>query len=104
MAAAIDVDWFACHGEALKLAEQILVTRNCCDWLLRQYPRLEHGCGPEAMGFVGPKLPVDEEKVAVVDLSGDFGRRHDMRLYSSALGTSGLWAHYTFLDDSATQP
>ena len=104
MAAAIDADWLACHGDVLKLVDQMLVTRNCCDWLLKRYPRLERGCGPEAMGFVGPWLPDDGSKVAVVDLSGDFGRRHDMRFYSSALGTYCLWARYTFLDDLPTQP
>jgi pimeloyl-ACP methyl ester carboxylesterase len=104
MAAAIDADWFACHGDTLNLVDQVLVTRNRCDWLLRLYPRLDRGCGPEAMGFTGPCLPEDGEKVSVVDVGGDFGRRHDMRLYSSALGMYGLWARYTFLDDLPTQP
>ena len=57
LAAAMDADWLApgcCHGLALSLPDQVLITCNGCDRVLRWYPRLWGRHGPQAMGFVGP--------------------------------------------------
>ena len=105
LAAAIDADALATGGSnglALSLVEQMLITCNRCDWVLRRYPRLE-GCGPQAMGAVGPCLNDGAEKVEVVDTSGAVGRIHDLRRYCAALNVCRQWAHYTFLDGPPPQ-
>jgi hypothetical protein len=106
MAAAIDADWLAaggCHGRALPLVDQMLVARNGCDWLLRRYSRLFGRGGPPAMGAVGPCLDDGEEKVSVVDVSGEVRRIHDLRRYIAASGVCCRWARYTFMEDRPAQ-
>ena len=107
LAAAIDADWLApggCHGLALPLIDEMLITRNGCDRVLRWYSRLyDHG-RPQAMGLIGPCGVADIEKVEVVDVSCTVGKRHDWRYYCSALNVCDHWAHYTFLDDTPAQP
>jgi pimeloyl-ACP methyl ester carboxylesterase len=102
LAAAVDADWLApggCHGLALSLVDQALITQNGCDRVLRWYPRLyDHG-GSQAMGFVGPCGVEQSENVAVVDVSSTVGKIHDWRCYCSAANVRGLWPHYTFLDE-----
>ena len=103
LAAAIDADWLQCHSPTLKLVDRMLVTCNGCDLLLRMYSRLNGRGGPQAMGYVGPCFNDVDNKVAVVDVSGQVGRIHDMRRYSAASGVCCRWAYYTFLEDSTPQ-
>ena len=59
IAAAADADWLlpGCRdGLVLPLVDRVLVTANCCDPVLRWYPRLYGRGGPEAMGYVGPLM------------------------------------------------
>jgi len=103
LAAALDADWLAPggrHDGALSLAEQILVTRNGCDRVLRWYPWLYGRGGPPAMGFVGPDGVEDAKSVEVVDLSDTVGRLHDLQCYCSAADLSDRWPRYTFLEDA----
>ena len=107
LASALDADWLApsgCHGRALLLAEQMLVTCNGCDRVLRWYPRLYGRGGPEALGFVGPCGIDDAENVEVVDVACTVGKIHDWRNYCSAANLGDRWAHYMFLDDSPPPP
>lgn len=103
LAAAIDADWLApggCHGLALPLIDDMLVTRSGCDRVLRWYSRLYDGCRPKALGLVGPCGVSDTNKIEVVDVSCSVGKRHDWRFYSSAPNVCDRWAHFTFLDDA----
>jgi esterase/lipase superfamily enzyme len=106
LAAAADADWLACdghHGLACSLADEMLVTRNGCDKVLKWYPRLYGRGGPEAMGFVGPCGIDDPQKLAVVDVSCTVGKTHDYQCYCSASNVCSRLAHYTFLDDLPAQ-
>jgi len=107
LGSALDADWLApggCHDRALSLAEQVLVTCNGCDRVLRWYPRLYGRCGPQALGFVGPCGIDDRENVEVIDVACTVGKVHDWRGYCSAANVCERWAHYAFLDEPAPQP
>ena len=112
LGAAEDADALApdgADGLALSLFDRVLITCNCCDRVLRWYPRLYGRGGPQAMGRVGP-CGVDgdgserPEKVDVVDVSATVGKVHDWRGYCSAPEVCSQWAFYAFLDDAAAQP
>jgi hypothetical protein len=103
LAAALDVDWLApggCHDRALSLVDQMLVTCNACDRVLRWYPRMYGRGGPSAMGFVGPCGVAEAKNIEVVDVSATVGRFHDYQCYNSAPDVSCRWAEYTFLADA----
>jgi esterase/lipase superfamily enzyme len=102
LAAALDVDWLApggCHDRALSLVDQMLITCNACDRVLRWYPLMYGRGGPSALGFVGPFGVEDAKNVEVVDVSSAVGRFHDYQCYYSAPDVFGRWAQYTFLAD-----
>jgi hypothetical protein len=88
------------HGLALSQLDEMLVTCNGCDNVLRHYPRLYGRGGPEALGYVGP-YGVDAEKVTVVDVSCTVGKTHDYEYYCSASNVFCQWARFTFLDDDS---
>lgn len=102
LAAAIDSDWLCpggCHGEGLVLFDQVLVTANDRDLVLRWYARLYDHCRPQALGLDGPCSATDRQKIVVVNVSCEVGRRHDWRYYSSASPVCCRWSHYTFLGE-----
>jgi hypothetical protein len=106
LASAMDADWLmpgCCEGMALSQLQRLLITQNCADRTLRRYPRLYGLGGPEAMGHSGPIccLPPGSgcEKVEVVDVTCEVGKRHDWRLYQAALSFVVRLAWYTFLTD-----
>jgi hypothetical protein len=106
LADASDADSLApwgCNGLAPSLLDESLITCNCCDRVLKWYPRMYGRRGPQAIGFVGPCCVEDPQKFAVLDVSGAVGRTHDYRCYCSALSMFGCWAHYTFLDGAVDQ-
>jgi hypothetical protein len=99
LAAAIDADCLApggSHDRALSLVDRMLITRNDCDRVLRFYTRIDDGCGPEAIGFVGPCGIGDAKNVAVLDLADEVGKIHDWRCYCTAASICCRWAEYTF--------
>ncbi len=102
LAAALDVDWLApggCHERALSMIDQMLVTRNGCDRVLRWYPRMYGRGGPPALGFVGPCGVEEAKNIEVVDLSATVGRFHDYRCYCCDPAVFCRWARYTFLEE-----
>ena len=102
LAAAVDAGWLApggCHGLALPLVDQMLVTRNGCDRVLRWYPRLYGRGGPKAMGFVGPCGVGGTDHVEVIDVTCTVGKIHDWRCYCSASNVCNRWERYTFSED-----
>jgi hypothetical protein len=101
IAAAADACWLlpgARNGLALSQTEQMLITRNCCDPVLRFYPLLYGRGGPQAMGYVGPCWGGDVSKLEVLDVTYSVGRIHDWDCYFSDLGLNARMAHYSFLD------
>ena len=100
LAAAIDSDWLLPghhNGLALSWTEQMLITRNPCDRVLRWYPRVSRGRGPEAMGFVGPLLCNGADNVEAVDVSGSVGKSHDVRSYLASAEFRCRLSRYAFL-------
>jgi hypothetical protein len=84
VAAAMDADCLACNGEynlALSQVEKMLVTRNGCDRILRFYPRLYGRGGPQALGFVGPAGCGEYDKIELLDVSCEVGKRHQWKFY-----------------------
>jgi hypothetical protein len=102
LAAAVDADWPAsesCRGRTLALANDVLITRNACDPVLRHYPKMDGRGGPQALGAVGPRCADDAKNVAVLDVSCTVGKTHDWRCYCAAVNLPDVWRHYTFLED-----
>ena len=106
LADAADADALApcgSNGLALSLLDEAPITCNCCDRVLKWYPRMYGRGGPEAIGFVGPCCIDDPKKVALLDVTAAVGKTHDYRCYCSALSQCGYWPYYTFLDDTPAQ-
>ena len=85
VAAATDCHWLLPGrrtGLALDLADWALITKNCCDPVLRWYPKM-YGChGPQATGYVGPALTCEQrQKVEVLNLSCSVGKSHSWQNY-----------------------
>jgi hypothetical protein len=89
-------------GSTLRSVDRLLVTCNPTDAVLRRYPHLERGRGPEAMGFTGPacvgNLGADGAKLEVLNVSCEVGRRHDVELYMGAGSLRARLAFYAFLN------
>ncbi len=102
LASAIDADGLApggCNDRALSLVDRMLITRDGCDRVLRWYPHMNDGCGPQAMGLVGPCGIGDAKNVEVVDVTCQVGKIHDWRPYCVAPSVCCRWAQYVFLED-----
>ncbi len=111
LAAALDSDWLLPgrrNGDALGQVEQLLLTRNLADPILKRYHWLYGRCPVEALGWAGPACPgglgAEEAKLEIVDVTCWVGRHHDFRLYAHAAPASCRLAWYCFLVDSAPQP
>lgn len=85
---------------ALSLLDDVLVTSNGCDRILKHYPQLNGRGGPEAMGFVGPWGLAEAANVTVLDVSCSVGKPHNYRGYCDAPDVCAQWARYTFLEDN----
>jgi hypothetical protein len=82
--AAVDADCLASNGEynlALSQVEKMLVERNGCDNVLKFYPRLYGRHGPQALGFVGPVGCGEYDKIELLDVSCEVGKRHEWKYY-----------------------
>jgi hypothetical protein len=87
------------HGLAFSMLDQVLVSCNGKDRMLRFYPRLDGRGGPQALGAVGPCGIADAENVSLVDVTCTVGKPHDYRRYCSAPNVYCHWPRFTFLDD-----
>jgi hypothetical protein len=108
IAAGVDAGWLAPggrHGGAIKQVERMLITRNCCDPVLRLYPLMYGLGGPQALGYVGPVcLGENRAKTETADVSCAVGRAHDWSRYIAAPGLKRRLAEFSFLDSSAGEP
>lgn len=74
------------HGQALPMASQWLITRNCCDPALSRYGWIEKGSDPTALGYsglVGRNLLSAEQNAAIeeIDVAHLVGGTHDNDAY-----------------------
>jgi hypothetical protein len=109
VAAGMDADWLLPghrDGEALSQVEQLLITINSSDRVLKWYQRLYERGGPEALGYVGPAcagcLGAEQVKLDLLDVSCSVGRDHHWANYVACSGVLGKIGPYTFRQSAAT--
>lgn len=104
VAAAFDCEWLlpgSRNGLAPQAVEQMFITKNCCDHVLRFYPRMRRCDSSSALGFTGPAAPsrlaesgATFETVAV---ECQVGRDHAWYTYLRSCAVSSRLAWYSFL-------
>ncbi|MGA2060382.1 MAG: hypothetical protein ABSG67_07875 [Thermoguttaceae bacterium] len=100
--AAAEADCLASNGEynlALSQVEKMLVERNCCDRVLKFYPRLYGRHGPQALGFVGPAGCGEYDKIELLDVSCEVGKRHQWKFYLTSQSLLESIDRYVFPAD-----
>ena len=105
VAAALDADWLMPgrrNGLALLQVENMLITRNNRDWVLRWYPLIDGRGGPKAMGYTGPIGCRIWPNVELVNLRHQVGRSHLWDNYIQCRAIRHRLAKYTFLDTPET--
>jgi hypothetical protein len=87
-------------GEALSQVDQMLITVNNSDWVLKWYRRLYQSRGPEALGYVGPASPAclgaEQAKLDLLDVTCTVGRDHHWANYVACSGVLAKIGPYTF--------
>lgn len=104
LAAALDSDWLLPghrNGDALSQLEQVLVTCNPADAVLKRYHLLYCGGYAQALGFCGPACPgslgPEQAKLDMVNVSCSVGRTHDFARYFCAGAVQSRLAWYCYL-------
>ena len=107
VAGALDCEWLLPgnrNGLAGQAVERMFMTRNCCDPVLRLYPRMRRWDSSSALGFAGPASPgrlresgLDFE---VVPVECQVGRDHSWHTYLRSSAVRSRLAWYAFLDDA----
>lgn len=96
------------NGLALGQVEQMLITQNSCDRVLRWYPRMYGRRGPEALGFTGPAcrswLGEDLGKLEVLPTSCSVGYGHGWAEYLCSMSLRGRLPWYAFLESPKVSP
>jgi len=101
IAAALDAHWLLPgqrHGRALGQLDQMLVTVNPCDRVMRLYPRMYGRRGPEALGYFGMGcLPArsDRGKLEQLDVSCAVGTEHGWWSYWRSTSLRAAIASYS---------
>jgi hypothetical protein len=108
VAAALDSEWLlpgGRHGEATERIGQLMVTRNCCDPVLRLYPRMRRNDRSSALGFAGPYAPQRLAETGltleVVPVESQVGRDHLWLSYLRSPAVQSRLSQYTFLQPDA---
>lgn len=88
MAAAMGNQWILPgerHGQAMNAADEVLVVANSRDRVLKWYPHLFPGPGPEALGYTGVAMPgrlgPHYDKVEQIDVAPLIGKEHNLADY-----------------------
>jgi hypothetical protein len=107
IAAAIDNDWLLPgrrNGSALGQLEQVLVTHNPCDPVLRWYPFVYGKRGPDALGYTGPACPKglgpSRRKIELLNVACSVGKNHAYVNYLGSAALSARFGWYSFLEES----
>lgn len=108
LGAAMDNDWLLPgrrNGAALSQVEQMLVTCNPADAVLKRYHWLYCGGYAEALGFTGPACPgmlgPEQAKLEVVSVRCSVGREHDFSRYAWARAVASRLGWYCYLLESS---
>ncbi len=109
IAAAVDSEWLlpgSRNEKAPQGIEQMMVTRNCCDPVLRLYPRMRRYDSSSALGFAGPASPkrLAETGLALetVPVESQVGRDHSWYTYLRSSAVRSRLGWYAFLTDEPT--
>jgi pimeloyl-ACP methyl ester carboxylesterase len=104
VAAALDCEWLlpgSRNGLAGQAVEQMLITRNTCDRVLRFYPRMRRCDSSNALGFAGPASPgrLVESGLSLetVPVECQVGSDHDWLNYLRSHTLRSRLAWYAFL-------
>lgn len=104
VAAALDCEWLlpgSRNGLAPQAVEQMLITRNCCDPVLRFYPRMRRCDSSSALGFTGPaaasRLAESGATFETVPVECQVGKDHAWHTYLRSCAVSSRLAWYAFL-------
>jgi hypothetical protein len=101
MASALHSYWLAegqYHGLAMTQVSRMCLINNCADNAMKYYDFIEPGFGgPQALGLCGPTCIGAEyaRKIINRDVSCAVGSEHQLMLYITAPGDSGLIWDYT---------
>ena len=105
VAAALDNHWLLPghrNGLALSQLDRVLITRNCCDPVLKWYPLMYHRGGPQALGYIGPactaQLGDEAQKLELLGVTCSVGKDHAWLSYLRAPGLQSRLADYSFLE------
>ncbi len=109
VAAALDCEWLSPgsrNGLAAQAVEQMLITRNCCDRVLRLYPRMRRCDSSSALGFAGPASPGQLAgsglALETVPVESQVGREHSWLNYFRSHALRSRLAWYAFLQEETT--
>lgn len=104
IAAALDCEWLSPgsrNGQAVGAIEQMFITRNCCDPVLRLYPRMRRCDSSSALGFTGPassaRLAQPGAALETVGVESQVGRDHSWHSYLRSHAVRSRLAQYAFL-------
>jgi hypothetical protein len=104
VAAALDCEWLlpgSRNGLASQAVEQMLITRNTCDRVLRFYPRMRRCDSSNALGFTGPASPerLIESGLSLetVPVECQVGSDHDWLNYLRSRTLRSRLAWYAFM-------
>jgi hypothetical protein len=100
VAAALDCHALASNGEygfASSQSEELLVTENRCDTVLKFYPLLYGRGGPQAIGRFGPCC-IASDNVKSLDVTCCVGKTHDWECYFYCPCFLESLPHYVFLN------
>jgi len=107
VAAALDADWLLPrrrNGLALSQVDQLLLTRNSRDPVLKWYPLMKGRGGPEALGYTGPvgrgQLGSQREKIEVFSIANSVGRAHAWTKHLASAGLRRQLTRFTFPESS----
>ena len=81
----------------------MLVERNGCDRVLKFYPRLYGRHGPQALGFVGPAGCGEYDKIELLDVSCEVGKRHQWKFYLTSQSLLESIDRYVFPADNVKE-
>jgi hypothetical protein len=105
VAAALDYDWLLPdrrNGLALDRLDNVLITRNSCDRVLKWYPRMYRRGGPEALGYAGLACPgrlgAEREKIEMVSVRCSVGKGHSWSNYFRAPGLCNRLGWYALVE------
>lgn len=108
IAAALDSEWLlpgGRNGLAFHGIDELLITTNCLDPVLRLYPRMRRGDRSSALGFAGPACPWRLSDAGLrfesVRVECQVGREHDWCAYLGSPAVDSRLARYAFPADEA---